>query len=92
MNLKNFIRCVLKKNAPIFCNVWNFFSNVKQTLKKVWLNSCRTDLLYYCNRLLIGLNLNFDTVHLDFFLKCKIALIGGIAEARGLKACGGDFM
>ena len=26
------------------------------------LNSCRTDVLHYCNRLLIGLNLNFDKI------------------------------
>ena len=44
--------------APKFCNVWNFFSNVKQALKKERLNSSRTDVLYYCSRLLIGWNLN----------------------------------
>ena len=52
----------MRKNAPICCNVWNFFSNAKEALKKVKLNSCRTDVLYYCNRFLIGLNLNFDTI------------------------------
>ena len=62
MNKKNLIRCVLRKNALICCNVWNFFSNIKQSLKKVRLNSCRTVLLYYCNRLLIELNLNFYTI------------------------------
>ena len=41
MNLTNFIRCVLRKNTPIFCNDWNFFSNVKYSLKKLSLNSCR---------------------------------------------------
>ena len=41
--LKNFIRCVVKKNATIFWNVWNFFSNVKKVFKKVRVNSRKTD-------------------------------------------------
>ena len=61
INKKTLIRCVLRKNAIIGCNVWNFFSNVQWSLKKVTLNSFRTDVLY-CNRLLMGLDLNFDTI------------------------------
>ena len=52
----------MRNSASIFYNVWNFSPNVKETLKKVRLNSCRTDVLYNCNRLLIGLNLNFDSI------------------------------
>ena len=62
MNEKNLIKCVLRKNPLICCNVWNFFSNVKQSLNKVRLNSCRTDVVFYCNRLSIELIVNFDTI------------------------------
>ena len=51
----------MRKIAQVFGSVWNFFSNVKQILNKVRLNSCRIDVLYDCNKLLIGLILNFDT-------------------------------
>ena len=61
-NKMNLIRCLLRKNALVCCNVWNFLSNAKQTLRKVRLNSCRADVLHYCERHLIGLDLNFDTI------------------------------
>ena len=100
-NLMNLIRCLLRNSASTFCNVWNFFSNVKQTLKKVRPNSCRTDVLHNCNRLLIGLNLNFDPIltyqrsyftesytpfvlHMEFFLKCEIALKRIFIHAEGM--------
>ena len=56
-------------------------------LKEVRLNSCRTDVLYYCNRLLVGSNLNYFreryapfVFHLRFFLKCKTGLKRSKAE------------
>ena len=71
--------CVLRKDAPILCNVWNF--GIKE--RKVRLNSCRTDFLYYYNRLLIGLNLNLDSIHLGFFTPLK--------EVR-LNSCGSGVL
>ena len=41
---------------------WNIFSNVKEALKKVKHNSYRIHVLYYCNRIMVWLNLNFDTI------------------------------
>ena len=48
----------LGKNIPVLSCIWNFFVNVKGTLKKV--SSCRTDVLHYCDRLLICFILKFD--------------------------------
>ena len=48
-----------------FCEMFKFFfsfSNVKQTLRKVRLNSCRTDVLYYCNGLLMESHRSFDEI------------------------------
>ena len=60
--LKEFDQVLIEKQRTNFLQCLESFSNVKQTLKKVGLNSCKTDVLHNCNRLLIGLNLNFDLI------------------------------
>ena len=67
----------LEKDILPLCFIQNFFSNVKQALKEVSLNPCRTDVSYYCNWLLMESLLNVDRI-LRFFncyLLCKIFLI-----------------
>ena len=44
----------------IHCSIWNFFKNIKGTLKHVRVTLCRTDALHHCNRLLVCLNSKFD--------------------------------
>ena len=50
----------LWKNIQVLCCIWSFFVNVKEALKKVRVSPCRTDVLHYCDRILICLNSKFD--------------------------------
>ena len=69
--LKEFNQVHNEKKHTNFLQCLEFFTNVEQNVKK--LNSCRTDFLHYCNRFLIGLNLNFDTINFiwNFFSNVK---------------------
>ena len=63
MKLNNFNSWISWKNIPSLCSVWNFFENVTQTLKKMRVNSSRTDILYYCDRTFIVSNKNFNELN-----------------------------
>ena len=48
------------KNFSRLGRIWNFFENIKGTLKKVRVALHRTDVLHHCDGLLVCLNSNFD--------------------------------
>ena len=62
--IKDFIQKGINKK---FQEVGYQFSSILSLLPRVLIKSrelrtCRNDVWYYCNRVLIGLNLNFDTI------------------------------
>ena len=52
----------IEKNCANFLQCLEFFLKCEIYVKKVRLNLCKTCLLHNCNRLLIVLNLNFDSI------------------------------
>ena len=89
----------MRKNAPMFYNAGNFFSNVKQALKKVRLNSWRTNVLYYCKRLLMESHRSFDKIlthYLSSFMENVLDLLPRLdffrKHKRGPKVSEGYFM